>query len=337
MDDKGLNIEELVGALVDGTISKNQLFALEAWTKESAANKDYVKKLRELFITENVMHDETRHDVDSAINRFHNHITKATSSKGNIFITQSWLKKLSFAVAAAIILILIPILFYRLGNNNIENRFSDVVIEVPNGSQLNLTLPDGTTVCLNSGSKLSYSQGFGITDRNILFSGEGFFNVNHMDKFPFLVRTSGLSLKDLGTEFSVCDYDEDEKATVLLFSGSVEANNEIKSSNPILMAIGESLTLNKLTGETMKQKTDLDKDSAMSMNDLDFVNQSISEIAKILSRSYGITIEVLPEVREYHYHGFFDRKEDTLESILNALSRTGQIHYKKIKDKYIIY
>jgi hypothetical protein len=124
---------------------------------------------------------------------------------------------------------------------------------------------------------------------------------------------------------------------VSLFHGSVEIYNEIHPSKPIRMAPGECLTLNKLTGKVLKMKNDVDEGSAQAMNDLNFINMRIDDIARQLSRSYGINIGVADSVRDHRFYGFFNRKEDTLNKILEVMSSTDLIKYKRMKDKYVIY
>ena len=69
---------------------------------------------------------------------------------------------------------------------------------------------------LNAGSKIVYSQGFGVDDRNLSLEGEGYFEVTKNEKIPFVVETRELNLKVLGTKFNFKNYPEDEEVTVNL-------------------------------------------------------------------------------------------------------------------------
>ena len=97
------------------------------------------------------------------------------------------------------------------------------------------------------------------------------------------------------------------------------------------------MTLNKRTGKVLKTKNDADMNSAQAMNDLNFINMRIDDIAKLLIRSYGIKIEVADNVRNRRFYGFFNRKEDTLNKILEVMSGTDLIKYKRVRDKYVIF
>lgn len=93
---------------------------------------------------------------------------------------------------------------------------------VPPGQRAELTLPDGTKVWLNAGSKLSYPSFFG-KERKVFLSGEGFFNVSKNEKVPFIVSTRTIDVKALGTQFNVLCYPESNYTGVYLQEGSVKA------------------------------------------------------------------------------------------------------------------
>ena len=93
---------------------------------------------------------------------------------------------------------------------------------VPAGQRAELTLPDGTKVWLNAGSKLSYPSFFG-KERKVFLSGEGFFNVSKNEKVPFIVSTRTIDVKALGTQFNVFSYPESNSTGVYLQEGSVKA------------------------------------------------------------------------------------------------------------------
>ncbi len=340
MENINPEIEVLIDAFVKGTITEGDFSRLENWAHQSEAHRKYVCDVREVVFSHNVMSDHTHYDVKAAIERFHQHISKSQSnnvpqSAVSISITPLWKKIVR--IAAIILLLILPFFTYYMGHQRVERQFAEVFMEAPDGSQLNLILPDGTKVRLNSGSRLSYSQGYGIVDRKLTLSGEGYFKVHHSDKLPFIINTKGLVLQDIGTEFNIRDYKEDEQASVNLFHGSVEIHNEVLPSKSVFLNTGECLTLNKRTGKVLKTKNDGDESSAQTMNDLNFINMRIDDIAKQLSRSYGINIEVADSVKDRRFYGFFNRKEDTLNKILEVMSGTDLIRYKRVKDKYIIF
>ena len=114
-----------------------------------------------------------------------------------------------------------------------------------------ITLPDGTTAYLNSGTLLVYPQKFTGDIRSVYLIGEANFDVKKDKQHPFIVKTNHLKVKVLGTKFNVHAYAEDEKTTTTLESGSVvvqKANNE----DIITLTPNEQLEYDNPSGEFNK-------------------------------------------------------------------------------------
>ena len=99
-----------------------------------------------------------------------------------------------------------------------------ITIEAPVGTpQYTHQLPDGSTLSLNSGTRIQYDKKFGTRNRDIrLVRGEVFFEVTK-DEVPFKVQTFNLLSEVIGTSFNVRAWpDELDAATdVLVKSGHV--------------------------------------------------------------------------------------------------------------------
>ena len=74
---------------------------------------------------------------------------------------------------------------------------------MPRGEQKQVTLPDGTTAYLNSGTLLVYPQKFTGDLRSVYLIGEANFDVKKDKQHPFIVKTNHLKVKVLGTKFNV--------------------------------------------------------------------------------------------------------------------------------------
>lgn len=82
------------------------------------------------------------------------------------------------------LVLLVPFATYYQGKHTVKQNFSDIVVEASLGTHTKLNLPDGSLVWLNAGSKVTYSQGFGVDDRKLTLEGEGYFEVAHNEKVP---------------------------------------------------------------------------------------------------------------------------------------------------------
>lgn len=333
-------IDAWIVAFVNGDISQNDFKQLEEWTFASEEHRQYVRTCIETLMAAAVVSDTTVFDSNKAFQRFSKRVDAERTGSGRrqaaIRQLPRWVK---YVVAAAVVLlVLLPVGSYLKGRQQAEQHFKQICMEVPNGSQTTLTLPDGTNVRLNSGSKLTYSQGFGITDRAVKLNGEAYFKVLHNEKLPFSIHTDNLVIVDKGTEFVCRNYGDEKQAEVQLLEGSVAIYNKTASSNSeIALKPGERVVFDKSSGTWVRDILYLDRDQCMAMSELFFDNMPISDIAKVLIRCYGVNIKVVRDVGDKTFNGAFDRSKNTVEDILNDFSKTHQLNYKKTNDTYVIY
>ena len=81
------------------------------------------------------------------------------------------------------------------------------------GEQLAVTLPDGSTVKLNTDSRLLVS--YSASERQLtLARGEAFFKVQHDTSRPFLVTAGNTEVRALGTAFNILLTGEHSEITV---------------------------------------------------------------------------------------------------------------------------
>lgn len=195
---------------------------------------------------------------------------------------------------------------------------------VPPGQRAELTLPDGTKVWLNAGSKLSYPSFFG-KERKVFLSGEGFFNVSKNEKVPFIVSTRTIDVKALGTQFNVLCYPESNYTGVYLQEGSVkayfpssEAEGVILSPEQYLVQKGKQLVLSTMDPDELLWREGI----------YTFKRQKLGRIIEKLELYYDVKIVVKdPEILDYEYVGKFRQRDGVME-ILHLIQR---IHNFKIK------
>ena len=333
-------IEDRIVAFVDGDISQEDFKQLEEWTFASEEHRRYVRTCIETLTAAAAVSDTTRFDSNKAFQRFSKRVDAEQMVKGRrktlFWQLPRWAKYV--AAAAVALLVLLPVGSYLRGRQQAEEHFKQICMEVPNGSQTTLTLPDGTMVRLNSGSKLTYSQGFGITDRQVKLNGEAYFKVTHDEKLPFSIHTDNLVIIDKGTEFVCRNYGDEKQAEVQLLEGSVAIYNKTASSNSELsIKPGERVVFIKADGTWEKDVLYLNREQSIAMSELFFDNMTISDIAKVLIRCYGVNIKVTRDMADKTFNGAFDRTKNTVEDILDDFSRTHQLNYKKTNDTYVIY
>ena len=68
-----------------------------------------------------------------------------------------------------------------------------------------------------------------------------------------------------------------------------------------------------------------------------FDDEPLQQIANDLMRAYNVKIEIADNLKSNTFYGSFNRESDSIEDILNALSKANQMKYKYQNGKYILY
>ncbi|HET6556078.1 MAG TPA: FecR domain-containing protein [Prolixibacteraceae bacterium] len=199
------------------------------------------------------------------------------------------------------------------------------------GTQARVELADGTSVSLNSGSKLRFPQSFDHQQqRRVILEGEGFFTVTKNEKLPFVVETSLLDIQVLGTSFNVDAYPDNQSVLIALVEGKVKLQNNTGKENKDLMELlpNEVATLNRAERTLIKTSSpDLYKYTAWVNGRIVFFEDPIQTVLKKLEKWYNVEIVISDQrLKNYKFTGTFIN--ESLEQVLSILSLTSPMTYE---------
>ena len=328
------DIDRLITQYLSGTLDKESFAELKRWSSESESNRRYVRNKLEVWFSSGAADNTAHFNKDKAFALFRQRVADAGRKKEQIS-RFSW--KTFMRVAAVILILVVPFAADWQGKEAVKHTFADMVVEAPMGAHTKLYLPDGTLVWLNAGSKIIYSQGFGVDDRQLKLEGEGYFEVMRNEKLPFKINTKEVNLKVLGTKFNFRNYPDDEEVTVNLMEGKVALHNGIKAMPELYLEPDEKMVLNKLTGKMTKSRAKADKANVWIKDELFFDEELLEDIAKKLMRSYNVKVEVADSLRNKRFYGSFSISGNTIDKILDIMVSTQQMKYRYENDVYILY
>lgn len=257
------------------------------------------------------------------------------------------------AVAASVA----AIFFFKPGAGNKKEIASINEISTRLGSKTRIQLPDGSIVWLNAGSKLIYDKDFGKEERPVTLSGEGFFDVVRDPSKPFIVRTTNIEVRVLGTVFNVKAYPEDKSSETSLIHGSLEVSIKSRPRDKIILSSNEKLVVENKTLAPKDSLSD-DKDlPVMSLNQIKhnpldnsvnetqwidnklvFDNEPFADIAVKMERWFGVEIEITDSsLAAKRMTGKFER--ENIEQALEGLSyaSTTSFVFERKGNKIIIH
>ncbi len=205
---------------------------------------------------------------------------------------------------------------------------------VPYGKNSSISLPDGTIAYLNAGSKLTYPSVFGQKSREVFLVGEGYFEVTHDQQHPFIVKTSDLSVVDLGTIFNVSAYPADKIIETVLLEGEVVLRahpiNPLKKE--VVLKPNELATYNRETLETISRQVDARQYVTWRNGILNFQSTDLNGVIHKVERYYNIRVLLEdPSLGNRSITGKLMLKENK-EGVLEVLASTARAELYKTDD-----
>lgn len=333
------HIDKLIERYVRGTIHRDSLRELRRWADASAEHREYVRRQIEVMFSLGVATDSTPFDSSAAYGRFRERV----ASTGGMRFSASGKRRMPrwkvavAAVAAVLVVVALPLIGYHIGRNGLQAAFADIVVEAPMGGRMRMTLPDSTHVWLNSGSRIVYSQGFGVADRRLKLEGEAYFEVAHNPDKPFCIATRELGVRVVGTKFNLRNYPSDSELAVSLVEGCVALYNRVCHDSTVLLRPMQCMVMDKRTGQMTLRDMSTRATAAWTGNELFFDEDLLPDIAKKIERSYNVRVHVADSVRGRRFYGSFRLTANTPDDILRAISATGNVSCRKTRAGYELY
>ena len=315
--------DELILLSLTREIGSEEAEELRLWTESSEAAMSYYRAISDLWQAAGAARITDQYNARKAFLRFRRQYLSRKDIRPHFGGAKLW------RVAAALALLLATgILSWWRGTETVKQQFADIVINAPVGSSTHLTLPDGSSVWLNAASSIRYSQGFGVSDRRILLSGEGWFEVAHNEKLPFIVASDNLRVRALGTQFNFRDYPKDLEAVVSLKQGRIALTNLLISDTEKYLYPDQRVVMDKHTGMMHIESKDASKSMLWTDGVLFFDEELLPDIAKELERRYNVHITILGEqLRKMRIYGNFASRDLDIRDILDQLAGTNHLSY----------
>lgn len=168
-------------------------------------------------------------------------------------------------------------------NENIKKYKSGTVI-VPAGKSYHFKLADGTTVMMNSESRLTFPFSFSAGKREINIEGEAFLKVAADPRLPFTVYTQQTRVQVLGTSFNVNSY-VPGSVKVSLKEGAVKIQT---GTNTSLLKPGYQASVTNKGTEIRPFEEELEL--AWMEDRYLFRHNRLDEIIPVLERWYNVQI-----------------------------------------------
>lgn len=237
------------------------------------------------------------------------------------------------AAAGLLLMLSIGLAVRLISVNQEQGRLAarEMRINAGDDDKSRIVLPDGTKVILNAKSVIEYPADFGMKNRRVRLSGQGYFDVAKDSEREFVVSAQGMDIIVHGTKFNVYAYPDNDLREVSLVEGSISlryGDSEVKLSP------NEKVCIRAGSGRLNMLRTDNSVETCWLEDRITFINKPLYQVVDVLQRHFGVTIECSPDINlADRYTGSFS--EHRVEDILDILKMHYGFSYES-RDNHII-
>jgi len=328
-DEQGHITSALLTRFILGEVSQVEQLMIIEWLEADPANQLELDKLEAAWLKSGELNPAPLPvDVPLAWNKLEDRLDNHDKQKS---MGKRLLMPIIYAAAS---IALIVVLLNIFNDNTVD--VEPMVLSNMTGVTRTDTLPDGSIVTLNYGSRLTYLSQANDMHRYMLLEGEAFFDVVRDTLRPFVIKAGMGGVRVLGTSFNV-KVTNTTDVTVDVKTGLVELFYPATNTDTLRLELkaGERGILSHQNNTLSNQQT-----SASSLFWLDrtliFKNKPLHQVFDVLEQCYQVTIICDDDnIKLTNLSSTFKDKE--LNQVLDVIAATFDIAYSQNDKEYRIY
>lgn len=276
------------------------------------------------------MSSEKEINVDKAWNSVYSRLNENKLKPNNGPVRISFMRSTFMRVAAAAVILL------TLGTTtvylNYTGTFSKKITVATGNDQKNLliALPDGSKIFLNRNTEFSYRTNFGKHRRDVILTGEAFFEISADASKPFIVDAGNAKVKVVGTSFNVITKNSESAVEVYVKTGKVMLSDNSGSQSMILDPGFVGTMNSKISGKTLNSNPNY-----LSWNNglLVYNGQKLDIVFNDLKKVYNMDIIADdPGILEYPWTSPIDNLSQ--DKIIRLICGSFNLSYTKDGNVY---
>lgn len=324
MSNDKLHIDiDLITRYFSGECTPEEQNAVLQWKESSTENNAEFRGLEEVWKAMDTTMPDRNIDIEAEWTQHQNfYLPKEIQTAKN--------RSLYFSIRiAASILLLLGLGYFGW------YYFSDKTVASDIAATQQITLPDGSKVTLNAGSRLNYKTSFGRETRLVSLQGEAYFEVTKNPNKPFIISVNGAEVKVLGTSFNIKAYSNDANVEVTVAEGTVTVYRKGDQTKQVIITKGQQAVYNPAR-QIIEKKENSDRNFiAWKTRTIVFENDSLSNIVKTLQSVYHLDF-IIEGVQLKNCTVTTSFEDKDLGTVLKILKSTLDISFEEKDGKIVI-
>jgi len=319
-------IEQLLPLYFEGKVSDEEYHLVKEWIDASEDHFHIAKQVNTLILASDTVRIKKELNTEKALANISKRIDKKNRIAWWLYIQR----------LAAILFLPLLIAYGLLYFKTDDTKHVEMVQSRTNpGMITRIELPDGSIAYLNSETTLVYPSSFGQGPRQVLLSGEAFFEVKPNKDNQFLVSTiSGAKVEVTGTKFNVEAYRDKKFVSVTLIEGGINfLYRENAQNKKLIMQPGHTLIYDLESTKTILYKSSGRSETAWVKGGIIFEKTSLEKALHMLEKRYHVEFIITdPRFKNDSFSGEFTSQR--LERILEYFKLSSDMQWRYIETDY---
>ena len=321
------DIDELIARYLAGTATPQEEAALQGWLAADTRHRTELEQLQHIWQTSEKIRDLARPDLDREWDALRRRLHDRPQRQPALRVLH---RKRHATLLMRIAAVLVVGLFAAALIHMITGPLSHKVYTATAGTEI-VTLPDGTLIHLDRGSRLVTPRRFGRHSREVSLSGVAWFEVAHDASRPFTVHAGDVDVTVLGTKFSI-RADNDEQTVVDLVEGRVKVS--AARDGRVILSPGEEACWDREKKQLIKTTVTDPNFLAWKTRQLIFNATPLQAVLGTLEKTYHVHFITGNRPLNCRVTASFDN--EPLKNVLSTLSEILDISFESGKEGYTI-
>jgi|GEM_PF-1036475 len=323
-NEEHINFLDLIGKYLSHETNDQEQRLLEEWVSSSAENKITYQRYRKTWDLAELSKSFNSTTPEQEWMQF-----KTIVSTPKLLQKQAIRRDFNFTkwmVAASIIVLAIFTMWYLV--------FDSADTEIQSGAHwMAYTLPDQSTVSLNSKSEIVFDQHFNDSQRKVKLNGSAFFEVQPNPEKPFVVEANQVTVTVLGTAFYIRFDALTQTTRIIVDHGKVSVKSQ--KGDEMVLTTGQACDITD--NQDKIQSSDQVSPNFLSWKTktLDFTQTPLKQVIEDINLAYGCKIEMLDtSIEQIPLTAHYEQK--SLQSVLKLIAESLNVQFIPQNDIIIV-
>ena len=312
--------ESMLIDFLAGRLSRSEQAMVEEWYDESEQHKKILEDIYYISVLCNCAEVVKNIDVEYSLRQLRKRVAENERRAKNRFPVL--LRRIATYGAAAMVIVALSFVVLKQASDRV--RFEEVYAE---NSVVSVSLPDGSTACLQPDSRITYPVNAGGGKKyEVDIEGEARFDVvKQTNGRRFVVKALETKVVVRGTSFDVHARQEDDKITAILHSGIIDfvAGDQVVGMTP-----NQQVAYSRADGNIQVSEVTAERS---------FVHEDLHEVIQVISDMYGCEIRLDDaSLGQIKFTGTVSSNND-LEHTMNVITLTTGTRFTLKGDTVVIH